>query len=596
MTEVVIKYVARILSPFWLFGPIFDKELRVSSRRRRNYVLRFAYIALLSTILFFFWIEVVQTSGYSLYQVSRLAKVGQSIISFIVWFQFIATQIIAVIMLSTAISDEIYNKTLGLLMTTPINSFQIVMGKLLSKLFQLVLLLIISLPLLAIVRIFGGVPWNYIISSLCLTLATLIFIGSLTLFFSIFSQKAYVVIIETIIALIVIFAVIPLIGTALFELLHWRRYMDSNAFLSIITQANPYMQMFVTMVKLLEPNSRGIPFFSWQLNCAILGAASVTVLLISTVLVRRIALRQATGQLVFAKRRKRNRLEKYGVPAQEPYVKIRSVKDPPVIWKELRMPMLGRHKILAGITIFLVSSLLIFIYWLCARERALDDPDVHTMFVAVFLLLGIMFTVILTSTGITTEKEARSWPILLTTTLDDRQILFGKYIGTLRRLLPAWILLFAHVVVFSLDGIINPVAVVQITILVAWIVTFLFCTGVYFSSRFKHTTTAVIVNLIFAAAVWLFIPILLFLLDQFVHIRELDNYAETYMDTNPFLHAVVIINANTHASGTSYDWASFQNATAFKSTIWMLTCLAGYTFVGLLFAWRAKCRFRKNIF
>ncbi|MEJ2647834.1 MAG: ABC transporter permease, partial [Sedimentisphaerales bacterium] len=343
-------------------------------------------------------------------------------------------------------------------------------------------------------------------------------------------------------------------------------------------------------------NSRGIPFFSWQLNCAILGAASVTVLLISTVLVRRIALRQATGQLVFAKRRKRNRLEKYGVPAQEPYVKIRSVKDPPVIWKELRMPMLGRHKILAGITIFLVSSLLIFIYWLCARERALDDPDVHTMFVAVFLLLGIMFTVILTSTGITTEKEARSWPILLTTTLDDRQILFGKYIGTLRRLLPAWILLFAHVVVFSLDGIINPVAVVQITILVAWIVTFLFCTGVYFSSRFKHTTTAVIVNLIFAAAVWLFIPILLFLLDQFVHIRELDNYAETYMDTNPFLHAVVIINANTHASGTSYDWASFQNATAFKSTIWMLTCLAGYTFVGLLFAWRAKCRFRKNIF
>ena len=29
----------------WLTGPIFDKELRVSSRRRRNYVLRFVYVA-----------------------------------------------------------------------------------------------------------------------------------------------------------------------------------------------------------------------------------------------------------------------------------------------------------------------------------------------------------------------------------------------------------------------------------------------------------------------------------------------------------------------------------------------------------------------
>jgi hypothetical protein len=30
------------LSPLRLIGPIFDKELRVSSRRQRNYVLRSA--------------------------------------------------------------------------------------------------------------------------------------------------------------------------------------------------------------------------------------------------------------------------------------------------------------------------------------------------------------------------------------------------------------------------------------------------------------------------------------------------------------------------------------------------------------------------
>ena len=163
------------------------------------------YITLLSTILYFFWASIVHISGNNLYQASRMATMGQEIMTFIVWFQFCATQIIAVIMLSTSISDEIYNKTLGLLMSTPITSFQIVMGKLISKFLQLILLLVISLPLLAVVRIFGGVPWDYIVSSLMPDFGNnSILIGTLSLFFSIFSHKAYVVIIETIITLIVL--------------------------------------------------------------------------------------------------------------------------------------------------------------------------------------------------------------------------------------------------------------------------------------------------------------------------------------------------------------------------------------------------------
>ncbi len=591
---IAIKNIWRIFSLSWLLGPIFDKELRVSSRRRRNYVLRFMYIALLSTILYFFWARIVHINNNNLYQASRMASIGRTIVTFIVWFQFCATQIIAIIMLSTSISDEIYNKTLGLLMSTPISSFQIVMGKLLSKLLQLILLLVISLPLLAVVRVFGGVPWNFIISSLCLTLATIIFIGTLSLFFSIFSNKAYVVIIETIITVIVIFAVIPLISIAMFELMHWSRIMDDDTFFPVLLQSNPYVQFFFNTDKLFSPNSREASFFLWSLNCGILAAASIILITISTILVRKVALRQATGQLITIKKKK-HKEQINGIAQDEPNEKIRTVKDPPVVWKELRTPMFGKHKIFAGICIFLVLSLLIFIYWLCARERALDDPDIHSIFVMAFLVLGTFFTIILTATGITTEKEARSWPILLMTTLEDRQILFGKYIGTVRRLIPVWILLFAHIIIFSLDVAINPLSVIQITILVVWIVTFLFCTGVYFSACFKHTTTAVIVNLIFAVTIWVCVPLFLFVLEDFLHIPGLQNLAEYDIDTNPFLHAIIIMGANTNTSTGNYGWASFS-ANAFMSTAWMLACLAGYTFIGLIFAWRAKCKFRKNIF
>ena len=170
--QFVIKNLFAFFNLSGLTGPIFDKELRVSSRRRRNYVLRSIYIILLMLFVVLFWVEQVRCSGSALYRSSRMAEAGRSIVLIIVWFQFIASQLIAVVMLSSAISDEIYHKTLGVLMTTPINSFQIVFGKLFSKLLQLLLLLAVSFPLLAVVRVFGGIPWGYVVTSLCITLST----------------------------------------------------------------------------------------------------------------------------------------------------------------------------------------------------------------------------------------------------------------------------------------------------------------------------------------------------------------------------------------------------------------------------------------
>ncbi|MHC4286078.1 MAG: hypothetical protein ACYSWZ_24365, partial [Planctomycetota bacterium] len=124
----LIKSVRYILKPSWLTGPIFGKELRVSSRRRRNYVLRFAYLAILTVFVVLVWHSMVKFQGAAAYRISQMSEAGLSIITTIIIFQFVATQLIAVVMLSTSISDEIYNRTLGVLMTTPINSFQIVMG------------------------------------------------------------------------------------------------------------------------------------------------------------------------------------------------------------------------------------------------------------------------------------------------------------------------------------------------------------------------------------------------------------------------------------------------------------------------------------
>lgn len=149
----------------WLAGPIFEKELRISSRRRRNFALRFFYIALLTVFVAMVWLSVVHYHGSVGFMQSRMAAAGKQIIVTVAFFQFITTQILAVIML--------------------------------SKLLQLILLLAITLPILAIVRVFGGVSWSYLLSSLCITLTAVLLAGSVSLAFSIRNRRAYAVILKT---------------------------------------------------------------------------------------------------------------------------------------------------------------------------------------------------------------------------------------------------------------------------------------------------------------------------------------------------------------------------------------------------------------
>ncbi len=213
----------------------------------------------------------------------------------------------------------------------------------------------------------------------------------------------------------------------------------------------------------------------------------------------------------------------------------------------------------------------------------------------------MLFTIVLPATSITSERESRSWPVLLATPLDDKDILLGKFIGALRRCFPAWLLLFGHIIAFSLLGFIHPFAILQMGILVTWIAVFLSGSGLYFSSSFKNTTTAVIMNFTLAAVIWAILPLLMAIVASinapFTH--EARYLVEVYMDTNPFVHVGSIMMATAGekpAKMGSYYWPGHGTMNATESTVWMSACMVGYILIGFLFAWRAKHRFRRKIF
>jgi len=585
MNDIASNWMARIFDPAWLMGPIFDKELRVSSRRRRNYVLRFAYVSLFTFFLALMWVDVVAYSASSVYMSSRMAMAGLSVITFIVWFQFLTAQVIAIVMLSTSISDEIYNRTLGVLMTTPIGSTQIVLGKLFSKLLQVVLLLAISLPLLAIVRVFGGVPWGHLVCSLCVTLTTVIFIGSLSLFFSIFTRRAYVVIIVTILTLAFLFALLPL----LVAFLAYYPTQPSPKFVDMLSYVNPYFIMTIESGALFAAAPPGVG--NWPIHCVVMLGASALLLLLATIVVRKVALRQATGQTGLWRARGKGKAQ----GDSDAGGSVRRVVGPPVLWKERRMPVLGRRKIVAVIGILLLVGTLFLTYQLCAMLGALESRDTQTGYVIIFTGIGMLFTVIVPATCITSERESRAWPLLLTTTVSDWEILGSKFLGAVYRCLPAWALLFGHVTVFAIAGMIHPVALLQLGILVAWIVIFLSGTGLYFSTRFRHTTTAVIANMALAAGLWAIFPLLLGLILAVA--KAGDGLLELYVDTNPFVHAGVIAAATSNQGRlAAYSWMQGGITDLAGATGWIVLTFIIYVALAVVFLLIARLRLRLNPF
>jgi ABC-type transport system involved in multi-copper enzyme maturation permease subunit len=617
MNTISINSVLRFLSLSWLTGPIFDKELRVSSRRKKNYTLRLIYVILLTIFVAIVWLSVVRSEGSSAYQKSRMALAGKTIVTTIVTFQFFATQIIAVIMLSTSISDEIYHRTLGLLMTTPIGSFQIVMGKLFSKLLQIILLLAISLPLLAIVRIFGGVPWNYVLSSLCITLTAVIFAGSLSLYFSINNRRTYVVIIKTVVTLGVLFFFIPTITGVLF-IPRWLPGMSTPAtafpLLIAVIHVNPFAAMSVNTAMMISSSTPrlmlmfavtpiGVSFFYWPLHCVLMLGASALTIAMCVKVVRKVALRQAIGQIESVTNRMRAKKSKKSSHrhAQQPVLTgvIRRVTGSPVLWRELRAPMIqgaeGRNSII-GLAIAIIALLITY----RACERYLDEAFTQTSYVLMFTVIGSVFTIILSATSVTSEKESRSWPILLATSMDDWHILMGKVIGVFRRCLPIWLLMAGHISLFICMKYIHPIAILHMPMFATGLVVFLTGTGIYFSARLKRTTSAVIASFALALVLWIILPSMLGLVSVFT--QEYDIF-EDLVSINPAAQITILMNgaggkwnAQAGFSSLNFSWPDSSWRKAWPTTGLVLIYMLIYTVAGAAFGWRAKCRFRRNVF
>ena len=171
-------------------NPILKKDLRVIARNMKFSWGLFAFEAVLGVIFFFAMIIMYKEVGYTSMYSSMVA-----LFPIIGGTELVIVALITPILTASAITSEKEKQTFDILLTTVMTPHAIIRGKLLSAVTRVMMFVVGSIPLMAISFTVGGVGWWALFAFLLLTLVFAIYVGSIGIMSSTFSNKSLVSII-----------------------------------------------------------------------------------------------------------------------------------------------------------------------------------------------------------------------------------------------------------------------------------------------------------------------------------------------------------------------------------------------------------------
>ena len=199
-------------------GAVGVKELRGRMRGRRAFVILSLYLVLLAGFAWMVQITMERTysTGFGGSATFASAAVGQGIFVSILMLETLLVAFLAPMATAGAISLEREKQTLEMLAATPITSVAIVVGKLLSALIYVWLLIAASIPLTAVVFVFGGVAPDDLLNGYLVLIVTALGLGAFGLLCSSLVKRTQAA------SAITIFGVLALSIGSLFVILFWQ--------------------------------------------------------------------------------------------------------------------------------------------------------------------------------------------------------------------------------------------------------------------------------------------------------------------------------------------------------------------------------------
>jgi ABC-type transport system involved in multi-copper enzyme maturation permease subunit len=650
-------------------GPVFQKEVWTINKRLSTSWLRLAYggtllgiIALTFISIYFsansarFTPQGVGTPGVAA-TLQQYQAMAPTVTVTIAWTQFVLLSMVACALGAPAIADERRAGTLGTLLSTPVTAWQIILGKLLSRMLELSILLLISAPLLLAIRAFGGVPGWFILAVYALTFATALLGAQLAIFLSIKSKRAASAFMSAISLQGALLVGVPLV---MFITLMMSMGLMGGAggpppwVQWIFVPSSPGVMLFLS-IELLSPDA---PFSNWGsrtwVPCvlSLLGMWAL-LFLASTVRLRSVMMADAGGGTAKPAKLPKPAKTTAAAPApgtspapapalttqdaaEAPQSKSkrrasrvragssRVVGDPAVLWRERELQLLKAGKWTRRFVLPILFLAVVALYWLSEMHQALAIG-----------LAGVgLFALLINAAGVNAssiagEREGRTLDVLLCSPLSSSDLVRQKFLGGFVRLWPIWALTLAHLLAFNLS---YPISLIlrQVDLLIpppirqAWFrdpfwfgadasvwtipmflaatvppIAMLCASGVFFSTITRKTTRASVFNVLLALGLWVALPALMGIMTSII--GESDLLLRAVFWPHPFVTAFVPL-AELFSDHGEFDGvldAEFNmpdsNGLSFFE-MWLTLALIGALYIGAaaLFLRLAAARLRRQ--
>jgi ABC-type transport system involved in multi-copper enzyme maturation permease subunit len=381
-----------------MIGPVFALEWMRTGRRKRAHVLRWVCGA---------WLVLWFIYSYSHYLDAGVGKPGvlaDFAVTFLEWIllqQFVAVVVLTPILVAGTITEEKTRGTLEQLFTTQINPLAIVVGKLLARMTDVVVLTLVVLPMAAFVGPYAGAGPTFLLGQAMLTILTAFGLSCLSMLASVWTR-------QTRAAVLAVYGVVLLVAglylSGWLPLPSWVQWFDPIWVLSPARDGSDVIEFLRRL---------GRCGFAWLTLGA--GCISLAAWRLRPAYIRQLSARKTwLGAL--------RRLARPS-PAWNPLV----WKEKFVGWRVPRWPLL---LIVASVTI-----------WTALRELTAPAPVATGMKITPmevimahgWYAIGLLTLLVAVhaSGAVSGERERNTWESLLTTPMSFRELLRGKLRGIL---------------------------------------------------------------------------------------------------------------------------------------------------------------------
>ncbi len=426
-------------------GPVFEFEMITTSRQGRFYATRALYAVVLLLILWTVHSAWSSTES-GVIPAESMPKFGLSAFGSVAIGQVILVLILTPALVAGAIADEKRRKTLHYLLASQLTGREIVLGKLMVRMLYLVVVLGVSVPVLSLLVLIGGVDPMLVVLGVGATLSTAWFLATLSIWVSTLARRPREALfaaygLEALWLLVpLLLRQVPWTGLATFD--------GAISWLGDQMSASSPVDMIRELV--LGGFMPGRDWLGSVVEMIGLQAAlGLLLAILAAVQVRPIFRRQDD-----APRRR-------GIRAWLSARRARKhppIGDRPMLWKELQTSrsgglargvgwlltlVLGGLLLYNGVWLFLSAFVEMreYGYWPAWGSRlAPMQPDSRWFFLS-FLqfvipfiyLLGILIVAGSAAAAITSEHEDDTWVSLTATDLTGREIVVAKMLGAVRR-------------------------------------------------------------------------------------------------------------------------------------------------------------------